>query len=975
MGAYQIMQDSNRRPLRSTGRAMYGKNVSAAPTVWPNGSSYRMPFAVSRDLQTAVLSGKELYFRVTDPMLKDTAHGGQVQSGFDFQFETLASQPIPYVIKSYDGVNGTLMGVINLNLAGSTAATRGFFYFSNPAWTTSKEDHDNTFPNATSVLFLPSKVDKSGSLLNMSNDLPAIPSSEPQLINPGAKCNGSSDQASRDLTGTCGDFLVSFLCQALVNNSDNSPCAFGSGTGSTVIYMRHCYATPNGNKPTTDITNCWRAGFSFSSTLQADYETDQDTADTNLQHIVFRRVLGHDLEIYINGVLVPWRWSYNSPGLNLSQRIDFTSQKLFIGRGSVAGSRFWNGYLDCFKFYKDDPKSAAWALSEYNNLMDIDGAVIFGSPEQINQSSLWGEAIKVQCDQSGNVTFKSDKYSASDQAGDTISLDPLQKFTNPSHGSFSDQGSNNVQYTNNGDAIDPDNDGSVHLRNVSGGKVIIPVRAHIILVSPPPLSGYYKTPNIYNGDGSIRKTVNSVSNVDQLQSLLSGKTSSWAATNCIKINADFGAANTNGSPTVINVGGTSTDPLVIFMDNAGLDTTASWNGRPTVYNTCLVLAAPYIWLYGVQCQLMPKDLNDHWPVVGSPTDNNTTMIEFRAPNCFVTACHTCGSRHILNNPNNYYAHDCQMNFNWFEWKFQSTGSVGGGDTCIRMDGKRSSDPQVSQRWQSHRNRWTDYPTQFTPPHGTKIGTNARCFYIGGGWGTDATVTSDWEMYYNFVDASPSHIGEFKGGIKAFKYNHCPGTGMLGQPYGGAYTRGGSATGGEFMYNRLNCNLTMINGDKSTYVSNWLVNNNGDPVGTYGLTCRCDDASATAANGGKDKKGLRGADGTVLADCKSSQVLLPYYFEGRSNYPPSSKLGALGAILIAGQNSGCSFECGNTDGSINGSALSFDGSGHPTGSNTSDLSKADITKQSTVPSKYTTGIPPILDATVCGPAASGKTWGT
>jgi hypothetical protein len=959
----QPFQLGNLHMAKGSGNTPLAMDVSRAPTDFDNGAHYRMPWAVSRDLQPAVIAGKELYFRVTDSLLKSSNLGGGVQTGFDFEFSDVGGTIIPYVIKSYDGTTGTLMGVLKpFSLAGSTGPTRGYLYFSNPGWTVSKEDPDQTFPSATSVLFLPSRFDKSGAKLNFDADLPT---SDKVIVNPGALVDGSmvaGNDIERALTGDCGSFLISFLCQSIPTDVDNSPLTFGSGTGTTVIYLRHCFATPNGPHPTTDITNCWRVGFATGG-KESDYETFQDTADQTLQHIVFRRVLGSRPELYINGVISPFSFNYEDTGTPaiLSSRLDFTSQKLIIGRGSNLNNRWWNGYLDCFKFFKEDAKTAGWALAEYSNLMDIDGAVIFGSPETMNTSSVWGETIKIQADQFTTVDFKADKYSAT--VGGTIALRSPNPFDPPAHGTLSDQGANAVRYTNT-EAQDPDNAGAVHLTN-GVGNVIIPVRAKIIIVAPPPPSGYYKTPNTFTGDVTT-KTVHTASSRTELKTILDGITdTTWAATNCIKLTGDWGNASTNGSRFNINKGGTATHPLVIFMAGAGLDTTASWNSRSTIYNNPLALTAPYIWLYGIQAQLMPKDASDHWPT----TDGETYTVILEANNCFVTASHLCGSRHISNEPPTAYAHDFQGNYNWFEWKFQSTESKGGGDASFRMDGKRSSAPQMSQRWITARNRWTDYPTQFTGVD--KLGANARCFYTGGGWGTDETVTTEWEGYYNFVDASASHIGEFKAGPKAFKWNHCPGRNQgLGRPYGGFYTRGGSSTGGEFMYNRINCTQTMINGDRSTYVSNWMVDTSGNPSGEYRLSCRCVEADTT------QKKGIRGADGTTLVDCKATQLLLPYYYLGRSTYPPSTKLGSIAPILITGMNSSCAFKSGNTDGSDGGSALSFDAtSGHPTGSNTTDLSKADITKQTANPGGYTLEVPPVLNATVCGPGAIGKVWGT
>jgi hypothetical protein len=347
---------------------MGAHSVSVPSSDYLNGAHHRMPWAVSRDLQAAAMSGKELYFRVTDPLLKDAAHGGMVKTGFDFEFSMFDGKAVSYVIKSYDGTAGTLMGVFNpFALAGSTGPTRGYFYFSNPAWTASKEDHDQTFPNATSVLFLPSRFDESGAALDFNRDLPT---SDKVIVNPGALCDGDAagtDFMTRNLTGNCGSFLISFLAQSTPNNSDNSPISFGAVTGgSTAIFIRHLFAGATQHTHSPPLTNAWRAGFTTSEG-DSFYETASDVADTSLQHVVMRRVSGSHLELYINGVLVPWAFTDTPGSVPQSARIDFTSQVLYIGRGAVASNRFWNGYLDCFKFFKDDAKTAAWVQQPHGH--------------------------------------------------------------------------------------------------------------------------------------------------------------------------------------------------------------------------------------------------------------------------------------------------------------------------------------------------------------------------------------------------------------------------------------------------------------------------------------------------------------------------------------------------------------------------------------------------------------------------------
>jgi hypothetical protein len=78
--------------------------------------------------------------------------------------------------------------------------------------------------------------------------------------------------------------------------------------------------------------------------------------------------------------------------------------------------------------------------------MDIDGGVIFGSPETVSTSSVFGETIKVQADQLTSVDFKADKYSAT--VGGTIALRASAPFDNSTIGRLTDRGANTVRYTN-----------------------------------------------------------------------------------------------------------------------------------------------------------------------------------------------------------------------------------------------------------------------------------------------------------------------------------------------------------------------------------------------------------------------------------------------------------------------------------------------------------------------------------------------
>jgi hypothetical protein len=949
----QPFQLKNNAMAKGSGNTPLAVDVSLGPTDFNNGAHYRLPWAVSRDLQTVAMSGKELYFRVTDSLLKDAAHGGGVQTGFDFECSMFDGTAVPYVIKSYDGAAGTLMGVFKpFALAGSAAATRGFLYFGNPGWTVSKEDPDQTFVNATSVLFLPSGIDKSGAKLNFDANLPT---SDKVIVNPGALVDGSQvtgNDIERALVGDCGSFLISFLCQSIPGDVDNSPLTFGSGTGTTVIYLRHCFATPNGPHPTTDITNCWRVGFATGG-KETDYETAQGTADQTLQHIVFRRVIGSRPELYINGVLSPFAFSFEDIGTPaiLSSRLDFTNQKIIVGRGSVSNSRWWNGYIDCFKFFKDDPKTAAWALAEYSNLMDIDGGVIFGSPETVATSSVWGETIKIQADQLTSVDFKADKYSLT--VGGTIALRASAPFDNPTNGKFSDQGANTVRYTNT-KAVNPDNDGAVHLTN-GVGNVIIPVRAKIITITPPPPGGYYKTPNIQG-----KAPVNAANRSELLQActdIVNGAHGYSLATHYVNLTGDIGAHTTAGSDISINVGGSSTHPLIITCTNGDKGDT-QWNSRPTIYNSCILQKAPWIWLYGLQMELLPTSVGN-WRTSGT-----VACVGMRADNSFVTACHFITSCCVYNDAGLATVDGATLNYNWFEMCAQGVGAdTGAAADFIMRNFDGAPQAKVIQNIIMARNRASNYATQIVA-----ASDGFRCFAMGNGH-KDAgrLISPGTEIAWNFFDCNYSHCMEFKRSVPKVHHNH--GTAGNRTP-NGIYTRGENSAGPTnptasdptplLFANRVVANQANFNAGYWDIISYWVLDGNGNPS-TLNLFPR----------GHQPGKDIVGTDGVRVIDCKCDVVLGWDQFE--ANKYTYDDLGVYGPVLIARHKGGSILDS-------NGNTVGFNsyppGPGTATGTHPS-LKESAITRQDSLPANLpvTPEDPPILSATLAGPGLTGKVWGT
>jgi hypothetical protein len=936
---------------KGSGDTPLAVDVSAPASTFPNGAGHRLPWAVSRDLQTAAITGKELYFKVTDDLLKDVAHGGLVQTGFDFEFSDVGGTVIEYVTKSYDPVTGTLMGVFKpASLAGSGAATRGFLYFNNPGWSTSRDKPDQTFVNATSVLFLPSRIDRSGAALDFNRDLPT---SDKVIVNPGALCDGDeagTDYMTRDLTGNCGDFLVSFLAQAIPNNSDNSPISFGAVTGGgTVIFARHLFADAAGDTDTSPHhKNAWRMGFSTSEG-DSFYETEDGVADTSLQHVVMRRVTGSHLELYINGVLVPWAFTQTPGGRPQSARVNFTNQVLYIGRGAVASSRFWEGYLDCFKFFKDDAKTAAWALAEYNNLMDVAGGVIFGSPETPVTSSVWGEAIKITVDpQLTSVDFKADKYSAT--LGGTISLRSPTPFDPPSHGTLTDRGANNVRYTNT-EAVDPDNDGKVHLTN-GAGSVIIPVRAHIVVSEGPPISGYYKIPNHKLKGKTAVPCGNRAALIQAIADFKSGAHSYSAVTHYINITGDCGARATRGADIVINTGGTKSDPLVITMDT-GAGTDSNWGSRPTIYNSALVTTAPWVWLYALQCEGRPRSSDGAFNSSG-----NSGCVFPKAANTFVTACRMDTLVGIWGDGTSATYNGSNFSFNRFEMAQSDATPTGGGHSTGAI---RNTDGAGVNATGHQLTIVYNYMIEST---GSVVDQSVswRGFSFGNGHsGAGRLRTIGTEIAYNYFNCNFSHAIEMKRMPDKIHHNH-----MIGGR-NGPYTRGENSYGPSsptvddprplYFANRIGAlNGCNINCGYADFISHWQLNRTASGNAEFALF-------APGTQSGKD---IAGASGCRLVSCKGNLIIGDATFE-----TASYTYGNISDITISNHLSGSIQDTARNSVGFNPYPP---GPGTATGSHTNMIENT-IRRQDAILSglPVTPEDPPILSTTLTGPGAAGKTW--
>jgi hypothetical protein len=454
------------------------------------------------------------------------------------------------------------------------------------------------------------------------------------------------------------------------------------------------------------------------------------------------------------------------------------------------------------------------------------------------------------------------------------------------------------------------------------------------IVTPP--SGYYKTPPL----PATKIAVTTRAGLVAADALFA--TAGKSATHYISIEGPVGVGDsTTGSPLRLVGGGTRAAPYVITSPGAGSD---AWSGRSgfKIYNTQIEFSKPWTWVYGVWTSIIPVGAGNY-----NCPESASHAYAASASDCFITACRMTGSKGVREQAGVNHTDRLTINFNWFEMIFQATTSVGGGtvhgDMCIN-----SEEGAVSGKdWIIARNRTSDGPGAYgiTGAGGPK---NARFVYTSPG-----QAFLDWVVEYNFMDAGHSHYIEFKTGIKTVKWNHGTGTNNV---YGGIYYRGNSPGGGEISYNRIKCVLTNMNsGANVKMVSNWYVDGAGAISGKFSLA-----PHGTRIGDGND---IQGCDGLTMVGCKANLVMPDLSFEP-PNYNYDS-LGAHGNVLLA-DHAGSIVD--STGGNITFNATT----GHPQGTYTKLVNSA-ITKQANVPPGFTEQVPPILNATVCGPGAPGLSW--
>ena len=176
MTAVSILVNKARRPLvTSSGAWANAGGVIVIPTIYHNGYSNRQVGTVSRLL----FSGSHpnsfpALLRRTHPDLKTVGNGGLVQTGFDFQVESLDRVVYPYHIHSYSPTTGKLELIVSLPLDANVENPIALYY-NNPDVLSSQENKLASWNNkALTVYHLPSLLDFSGNGRNLG-DTPIAP--------------------------------------------------------------------------------------------------------------------------------------------------------------------------------------------------------------------------------------------------------------------------------------------------------------------------------------------------------------------------------------------------------------------------------------------------------------------------------------------------------------------------------------------------------------------------------------------------------------------------------------------------------------------------------------------------------------------------------------------------------------------------------------------------------------------------------
>lgn len=466
---------------------------------------------------------------------------------------------------------------------------------------------------------------------------------------------------------------------------------------------------------------------------------------------------------------------------------------------------------------------------------------------------------------------------------------------------------------------------------------------HIVPV-PHPHQGaaplFVKTPN-----GGNKKVVRVTSPADLQAKLALFGSIYHTNTHVISQTADFGAAATVGADIVIATGGSQAHPLIITTPGAGNDV---WTTRKRVYNSSFLIQAPWVWLYGLWFQMLPISTGT-WRTAG-----HNSPITPQASNLFVTACRISASRCIRHDSADATIARPTFCYNWFEVAGQADQAVstGYGDSGFTSHDGDSSGAELTDALTNltfARNRLSDHPAALGQSK------DFRMVLLGNGHGGAGRLgCPGTEIAWNFCDASVSHCVELKRWVSSVHHNHLTGRGNSAAAFN---TRGENANGPSSgvrptMYaNRASASTWQMNATNWDYVNNVMT---GGPYNLFPFG----DGSASHNNN------IGGADGCRLIGC-TGDVVLGYAGFEPDNYTYGS-LGSTAPVMIAAHAGGNIVDDAGT-------AITFAGTpAHPSGTYAHLVNSA-ITKQTALVGGFSLETPPVLNATVCGPNAAGRTW--
>lgn len=371
MVAFTLLRDSTTRQIlrQSDGRMLGVAPVDPNTGKFPNGFAARFPFAVSRLLVPDALSDFPVYFSLTRPELKSAANGGSVRTGFDFQLEDASGTVLPFVVLEWNASTGYILVVAAKDLV-ANAGNYGYLYFDNENATVTRENRLDAWGKAL-VSFNPaSRLDFSGNGRHMPTD---FLTGAAKIGASSASFNGTDQSRSALAPWLGGSAALSFSAwiKSDVIDVDNAAVAVGVAGGNTPFFIRADAVGTENQK------NCWRFGW-ITASSGITYETEADLVDTNWHHIFVVYRPGQ-LPLFVrDGVLkaLPYQTVADRSDAIISQ----TGDTLFIGRGSVLTSRFWDGLIDSVKFWPV-AKTLAYAQADYRTQNYPGEYVIFGDLE------------------------------------------------------------------------------------------------------------------------------------------------------------------------------------------------------------------------------------------------------------------------------------------------------------------------------------------------------------------------------------------------------------------------------------------------------------------------------------------------------------------------------------------------------------------------------------------------------------------